>query len=263
MRDYFIKGFFVIIFSLYLLPINLYSWPTGVSQRTKKSNNLGCNGSCHTSGTVNTGFFSVPDTVLKGQSVQFTFTINKVNSGKGGVDIAAYNGLLDTLGGGMYLKIKDMELVHKAGIIFTSNTISINFLYVAPNYVGNDTLYATFNVGYTGSWRWAPNKIIYIKQPIGITSNTEPVQYELNQNYPNPFNPYTIISYSLKYNTFVNLDIYNVEGKLITTLVNEYQKTGQYNIPFSVASYPLSSGVYYYRLMTDKASEVKTMMMVK
>ena len=157
------------------------------------------------------------------------------------------------------------KLIEEKGLNFIppSFTISINFLYVAPNYVGNDTLYATFNIGYTGSWRWAPNKIIYIKQPIGIASSSEPVQYELYQNYPNPFNPYTIISYSLKYNTFVNLDIYNVEGKLITTLVNEYQRTGKYDIPFSVSNYPLSSGVYYYRLTTDKASGVKTMMLVK
>jgi hypothetical protein len=262
MKGYLMKSLYAVIFSFIIFLTSVYPWPTGISQRTKKSNNLGC-GTCHTAGTVNSGFFSGPDTVYKGQSVQFTFTINKSNSGKGGVDIAAYNGLLDTLGGGMYLKIKDNELVHKEGIVFTSNTISIHFLYVAPNYVGTDTLYATFNVGYYGSWRWAPNKIINIIQPIGITNNIQPVQYELFQNYPNPFNPYTIISYSLKYNTFVNLDVYNVEGKHITTLVNDYQKTGKYDIPFSISNYPLSSGVYYYRLTTDKASEVKSMILVK
>jgi hypothetical protein len=261
MKDYLIKGLLIVIFYFLTFQTDSYSWPTGISQKTKKHTSLGCS-NCHNFGTVNSAFFSGPDTVYKGQSVQFTFTINKTSTGKGGVDIAAYTGLLDTIGGGMYLKILDAELVHKAGIAFSSS-ISINFLYVAPNYVGTDTLYATFNVGYTGNWRWAPNKTIYIKQPIGIASNTEPVGYELYQNYPNPFNPYTIISYSLMYNTFVNLDIYNVEGKLITSLVNEYQKTGQYKYPFSISNYPLSSGVYYYRLITDKASEVKSMMLVK
>lgn len=252
----------LVIISFLIFSAEIYSWPTGISQRTKKSNNLGC-GTCHNAGTINSAFFSGPDTVYKGQSFQFTFTINKSSTGKGGVDIAAYNGLLDTLGGGMYLKIKDNELVHKAGIVFTGSTISINFLYVAPNYVGTDTLYATFNIGYTGNWRWAPNKIINIIQPIGISYNSIPVQYELFQNYPNPFNPYTIISYSLKYNTFVNLDVYNIEGKYITTLVSDFQKTGKYNIPFSISNYPLSSGIYYYRLTTDNASEVKSMILVK
>ncbi|MFA5403868.1 MAG: choice-of-anchor V domain-containing protein [Ignavibacteria bacterium] len=262
MKDSLIKSLCIVIFSFSIFLSDSYSWPNGISQKTKKNTSLGCS-NCHTFGTVNNAFFSGPDTLYKGQSVQFTFTINKSSSGKGGLDIAAYNGLLDTLGGGLYLKVLNSELVHKDGIVFTSSTLSINFLYVAPNYEGSDTLYATFNIGYTGNWRWAPNKILIIKQPIGITKNSEPIQYELYQNYPNPFNPYTIISYSLKYNTFVNLDIYNVEGKLITTLVNEYQKTGKYNIPFSVSNYPLSSGVYYYRLTTEKSSGVKTMMLVK
>jgi hypothetical protein len=261
MKSYLLRSILTLIFAITILIDIAYGWPNGISQRTKKSNNLGC-GNCHSAGTTNSGFFSGPDSVFKGQPVQFTFTINKSSSGKGGVDIAAYSGLLDTLGGGMYLKILNSELVHKDGIVFT-NSISINFLYVAPNYIGNDTLYATFDIGYTGSWRWAPNKIIRIIQPIGISNNSTPVQYELYQNYPNPFNPFTIIGYSLRYNTFVNLDIYNVEGKLITTLVNDFQKAGKYNIPFSISGSPLSSGVYYYRLTTDKSSEIKSMMLIK
>jgi hypothetical protein len=48
-----------------------------------------------------------------------------------------------------------------------------------------------------------------------------------------------------------------------TSLVNEYQKTGNYDVPFSISKYPLSSGIYYYRLVTDKSSEVKSMLLVK
>jgi hypothetical protein len=261
MRDYFIKSLFIVIISFSIIPSNAYSWPNGISQRTKKSNNLGC-GNCHYFGSVNSAAFSGPDTVYKGQSVQFCYTITKSSSGKLGVDIAARNGLLDTAGCGQYLKILNSELVHANPIPFT-NTLTIYFLYVAPNYVGTDTLYATFNVGYTGAWRWSANKVIYIKQPIGISNISEPAEYELFQNYPNPFNPYTIISYSLKYNTFVNLDIYDIKGKLITNLVNGFQKTGKYSVPFSVTTYPLSSGVYYYRLMTERSSEVKSMMLIK
>jgi hypothetical protein len=261
MKDYFIKSILIVVISSFFFSSYIYSWPTGVSLRTKKSNNLGCGG-CHTYGTMNTAFFSGPDTVYKGQSVQFTLTINRSSTGSGGVDIAAYNGLLDTMGAGAYLKILNNELTHKNPITI-SNSISINFLYVTPNYIGTDTLYATINIGYTGNWRWAANKVIYIKQQIGINNNSEPVKYELYQNYPNPFNPYTIISYSLKYNTFVNLDIYSVEGRLISSLVSEFQKPGKYNIPFTISNYPLSSGVYYYRLITDKFSEVKSMMLVK
>ena len=261
MKTYFILKLFLILFIFSYSPDNLHSWPYGISQRTKKSNSLGC-GTCHSYGTYSNAVFSGPDTVAKGQSVQYTITINKNSSGKGGIDIAAYSGLLDTAGGSAYLKKLNGELVHFAGIVIQTS-ISINFLYVAPNYIGNDTLYATLNIGYMGHWCFVPNKIIYIKQPIGIANISEKVQYELFQNYPNPFNPYTIISYSLKNNTFVNLGIYNTEGRLISTLVNDFQKTGKYEIPFSISKYPLSSGVYYYRLMTDNSSETKSMMLIK
>lgn len=263
MKDFLCKGLFIIIFSTFLLPSDSYTWPTGISQRTKKSSSLGCGGGCHSSGTLNSGFFTGPDTVLKGQSVQYTFTIIKSSSGKGGVDIAAFFGLLDTLGGGAYLKPLNQELVHKAGITFTSNSISINFLYIAPNFEGADTLYATLNVGYTGSWRWSPNKTIFIKPYIGIAHQTLPFKYELLQNYPNPFNPFTIISYNLKSNAYVNLDIFDINGRKITNLVDGFQTPGKYNVPFSISNYPLSSGIYYYRLSTENSSEVKSMMLVK
>ena len=261
MYKYFIKSIFIILFIFSLIPVFLYSWPSGISQRTKKTSSSGC-GSCHNYGSVNSAYFTGPDTVYKGQTVTYSLIIHKSNSGMGGVDIAAFNGLLDTTGANGYLKIMDNELTQKNPFNIPG-TITLNFTYIAPNYLGSDTLYATIDVGYIGYWQWVNNKTIYIKQQIGINNNSSPVRYELYQNYPNPFNPYTMISYSLKYNTFVNLDIYNIEGKFIASLVNEYQKSGDYSVPFSVSKYPLASGVYYYRLVTDKSSEVKSMMLIK
>jgi len=262
MKAYFIKSLLTFCFIFSFSISDIYSWPTGVSLKTRKTTSQGCS-NCHYYGTYSNAVFSGPDTVYKGQSVQFTITINKLSTGKAGIDIAAFSGLLDTAGGGAYLKIKDGELTHREGITITGTSLSINFLYIAPNYVGQDTLYATLNVGYVGKWCWVPNKIIHIRQSIGIENNTEPVHYELYQNYPNPFNPGTVISYSLKNNTFVNLGVYNIEGKLITTLVNGFQKTGKYTVPFSVTDYRLSSGVYYYRLVTDESSETKSMLLLK
>jgi hypothetical protein len=262
MKAYFIKSLLIICFIFCCSVSSVYSWPTGVSFKTRKTTSLGCS-NCHHYGTYSNAVFSGPDTVIKGQSVQFTITINRLSSGKAGIDIAAFSGLLDTAGGGTYLKIKDGELTHKEGITISGTSISINFLYIAPNYVGQDTLYATLNVGYVGNWCWVPNKIIHIRQSIGIVNISEPVNYELFQNYPNPFNPGTVISYSLKNNTFVNLCVYNIEGKLISTLVNGFQKSGKYSVPFSVSDYGLSSGVYYYRLLTDESSETKSMLLLK
>lgn len=73
-----------------------------------------------------------------------------------------------------------------------------------------------------------------------------PVEYKLKQNYPNPFNPLTNISYSIPNSYFVTLKIYDLLGKEIQTLVNEFQQAGTYSLTFD--SSELSSGIYFYRL---------------
>lgn len=252
--------FVSVLVNIFLIK-DISAWPNGISGRTKKSNNNGCV-PCHASGTINSASFSGPDTVYKGQTVIYTLTINKLSSGNGGCDIAAFNGLLDTLFSNPYLEILNSELVH-INPIPISGSIALSFKYIAPNYVGTDTLYATIDVGYPGSWRWAPNKVIRIKEPIGITGSGEIIRYELQQNFPNPFNPATTINYSLNKNTIVNLDVYNSCGNLVTSLVNGYQKEGNYKITFDAANYNLSSGIYFYSLRTENSFEVKRMVLIK
>ncbi|NBC05555.1 MAG: T9SS type A sorting domain-containing protein [Bacteroidetes bacterium] len=75
-----------------------------------------------------------------------------------------------------------------------------------------------------------------------------PSQVQLNQNYPNPFNPTTQISYQLPQQSDVLLEVYDLTGKLITTLVNETVSSGTHSVTFDAAN--LSSGVYMYRLQT-------------
>nr|WP_255727778.1 T9SS type A sorting domain-containing protein [Rhodohalobacter sulfatireducens] len=75
-----------------------------------------------------------------------------------------------------------------------------------------------------------------------------PSQVQLNQNYPNPFNPTTQISYSIPQQSDVLLEVYDLTGKLITTLVNETVSSGTHSVTFDAEN--LSSGVYMYRLQT-------------
>ncbi|MFZ1290817.1 MAG: T9SS type A sorting domain-containing protein [Melioribacteraceae bacterium] len=88
-----------------------------------------------------------------------------------------------------------------------------------------------------------------------------PNNFILNQNYPNPFNPETKISYSLPKNSNVTVKIYNILGSEITTLVNEKQNSGNYEITFNATN--LASGVYFYSLHTENFTQTKKMVLLR
>ncbi len=79
------------------------------------------------------------------------------------------------------------------------------------------------------------------------------------QNYPNPFNPKTIINYQLRITNLVKLTVYDVLGHEVSTLVNEKQSPGTYQVEFDGSG--LSSGVYFYKLVTEGFTDVKRMML--
>ena len=85
--------------------------------------------------------------------------------------------------------------------------------------------------------------------------------YTLFQNYPNPFNPTTEIKYSLSKSGITKLDIFDVLGRLVKSLVNSYQIAGSYLIQFNAEELP--SGIYLYRLLSGTYSETKKMLLVK
>jgi len=85
--------------------------------------------------------------------------------------------------------------------------------------------------------------------------------FSLQQNYPNPFNPSTTINYFLPSGSFVSLEIYDVLGNHISTLVNEFQAAGNYAKTFS--STELSNGIYFYRLKANGVLQTKKMLLLK
>lgn len=81
-----------------------------------------------------------------------------------------------------------------------------------------------------------------------LTQNDDLISldYDLTQNYPNPFNPTTQITYTIPQSNSVSLIIYDLLGKEVETLVNEYQTVGNYRLNFNAIH--LSSGIYFYHL---------------
>ncbi|KAA3636670.1 MAG: T9SS C-terminal target domain-containing protein [Calditrichaeota bacterium] len=88
-----------------------------------------------------------------------------------------------------------------------------------------------------------------------------PETFALMQNYPNPFNPSTQISFALPNASNVNLSVYNVLGQKVMTLVDGQMEAGTHNFEFDGSS--LSSGMYFYRILTDNFTETKKMVMLK
>jgi len=91
--------------------------------------------------------------------------------------------------------------------------------------------------------------------------NEKPAAFKLSQNYPNPFNPATIIGYSIPKDEFVELKVYDILGKEVTKLVNEYQISGTHNVSFDASSLP--SGTYVYTIKAGNYTESKKMVLMK
>jgi hypothetical protein len=95
----------------------------------------------------------------------------------------------------------------------------------------------------------------------GIEDGINPVSFALEQNYPNPFNPSTVIKYSLAERSNVTLDVYDVLGKKVASLINSNQEAGTHQINFDASN--LASGFYVYTLNTGNFTSSKKMMLIK
>ncbi|MEJ2194145.1 MAG: T9SS type A sorting domain-containing protein [Ignavibacteriaceae bacterium] len=97
--------------------------------------------------------------------------------------------------------------------------------------------------------------------PVEIVENQIPTVFALHQNYPNPFNPETVIQFEIPEESKVKLNVFNVLGELVATVVNEQLGVGVYNITFNASTLP--SGLYIYKLETDNIQLSKKMLLLK
>lgn len=106
--------------------------------------------------------------------------------------------------------------------------------------------------------------VIIANTTVPVNGNQEiinPAGFLLKQNYPNPFNPNTVITYNLTEAGFITLKVFNLQGREICTLMNGYQKQGMHETAFSGEN--LSSGVYYYTLISGHSVQTRSMILLK
>ena len=106
-------------------------------------------------------------------------------------------------------------------------------------------------------WRRSFSDIIGIRK----ISNEIPSAFSLNQNYPNPFNPITEIEFRLPKLSQVKLSVFNILGKEIQTIINDKLDAGYYKTEFDGSNY--SSGIYFYKIITNEFAETRRMILVK
>ena len=103
--------------------------------------------------------------------------------------------------------------------------------------------------------------------PVSVRIQTRPEVYALRNNYPNPFNPETTLKYDLPEAGDVKLEVYNMLGQVVRTLVNERQTAGRYAVQWDATNdrgQSMSSGIYFYRVQVGgEFTDVKKMLLLK
>lgn len=99
--------------------------------------------------------------------------------------------------------------------------------------------------------------------PVGVETEDDgiPVSYNIEQNFPNPFNPSTLIRFSIPVASNVKIIVSDILGREITTLVNDNLNAGNYSVNFY--AHNISSGVYFYTIITDNFKQSKKMILMK
>jgi len=127
-----------------------------------------------------------------------------------------------------------------------------SYIFVDENVLAGEYSYRLKQMDYDGTTEYSNVVEVEVAQP---------VEYSLSQNYPNPFNPSTTIAYSIPKDGMVSLKVYDVLGKEVVTLINEVQSADTKNITFDATE--LSSGVYYYQLVSGEFTSIKKLILMK
>jgi len=203
---------------------------------------------------------------------------------KTGWIVANYNGLYKTTNGG-----RDWEISAQLGDFIPKQ---LWFISESQGYmIANSNIYwAGLYQTYDGGITWTPirnymslnkihlneNNILWgvgdygklIKHKTTITSvedpregNNLPQSFILSQNFPNPYNSQTTISYSIPSSSFVQILIFDVLGREVSTLLNEEKSAGNYKVNFNASE--LTSGVYFYRIQTGDFIQTRKMILLK
>jgi hypothetical protein len=257
---------FIFFTVIIIAGINHY---TGITGTTKLSGGDGC--ICHDFENNDSVLVWIegPDSVSVADTASYKIFLTGGPAVAGGFNIASRIGEFVSHDTTTYLEFE--ELTHSFPLEFTGDTIYWNFDYVSSDTTGTDTIYSVANsVNLDGNpqvgdeWNFGENFVIHIiDNPVNVKSEEQPDQFYLAQNYPNPFNPVTTILFSIRKESTVVLEVFDVLGNEVAILVNEDKQPGSYNVEFRMNNVEFSSGVYLYQLIAGSFIETKKMILLR
>jgi len=133
-----------------------------------------------------------------------------------------------------------------------SSSKPTNYSYVDKSLSSGIYFYRLKQIDFDGTSKFSSSVQVTIALP---------TKFELSQNFANPFNPTTTIRYAIPEKGFVELKVYDILGKEVSTLVNEEKEVGNYKSEFDGSA--LSNGVYFYQLLSGSFIETKKMILMK
>jgi len=215
-----------------------------------------------------------PETLAIGQTGLYKMFLTGGPAEGGGYNVAGRFGtmeLVDTFSFRHPLAMNELRQAFPLPFPSASDTIYWKFGYTASDSSGTDTIYScglslVFDSipDFHDRWNYGPKFPITVLHPVmGLQNdgNQSVVSYILEQNYPNPFNPTTKIRFRISDLGFVSLNIYDVLGEEVATLVNEEKPAGNYEVEFNAGNSP--SGIYFYKLSAGNFTETKKMILLK
>jgi 1,4-alpha-glucan branching enzyme len=171
----------------------------------------------------------------------------------------------------LYINDGSMNVAVFGNFDVTSQNYTMNFQNVGKWYeffsgdsltITNTALATTLQPGeyrlYTSKKIPTAATLVDVKK-----EETIPTAFVLNQNYPNPFNPSTIINWQIPRGSYVSLKVFDMLGREVASLVDEYKQAGSYNSQFAIVNYQLPSGIYFYRLHAGGFVSTKKMILIK
>ncbi len=158
----------------------------------------------------------------------------------------------------------DPDNVTIVGVVSSSDTTAVLTLSYADGWTGFAYVTASVCDGYHCD---SETFSVWVSPSLGVDDIVVlPEVFALRQNYPNPFNPVTTIAYDIPEIANVRIDMYNILGQKVRTLVNGTHQPGVYHVRWNGTNdfgNPLSSGMYFYRISSEQFISVKKLVLMK